>query len=369
MTSSTRQYIYKRTAYFYNWILNGPSGQYAREYLAYRGISLSMANNFLIGATPAGNNGFNTNVLMKELLDNVDFVDVAESKLARLHKSEHEFELVDYFSAYKLIFPIMDHGKPSHFIGRSVKPEDRIRFMNMKGISLGGLFNQDVLRMPVEEIYVTEGIMDALTVESMGYPAIATMGTAGITPSHRNLFDGVNKKFVFVFDNDENGSGDKAVLKSASVLKSFGIESISKIVLPRKSEDGNSLKKVDINQLLMRAGNADALKAWFNDRERQIVHVEPYQKKIGNGNNYNDADKIEVYKVVSRYVSLKQVSPVLYRGMCPLHDDNDPSLHIYTETNTFKCFGCGKWGDAAQFLQYLQGLSYSDALEKIKADF
>lgn len=369
MTSSIKKYIYKRTSYFYNWLLNSSSGQYAREYLMHRGISLAIANNFMIGATPAMNGNYNTNVLLKELLNSADFIDVVEAKLARLLRNENKFELVDYFSTHKIIFPIMDHGKPSHFIGRSIKPDDKIRFINMKGVPLGGLFNQDVLQMPIEEVYITEGIMDALTIESMGKSAIATMGTAGITLSHRHLFNGVNKKFIFVFDNEENGSGDKAVLKSASILKSFGMESIFKIVLPRKAENGSTLKKVDINQLLMRAGNVDTLKSWFNNREKQIVHVEPYQKRIGNGKSNDNLNEIEIYKVVSRYVSLKQVSPMLYRGKCPLHDDNDPSLHIYTESNTFKCFGCGKWGDAAQFLQDLQGLSYLDALEKIKVDF
>ena len=29
---------------------------------------------------------------------------------------------------------------------------------------------------------------------------------------------------------------------------------------------------------------------------------------------------------------------------CPFHDDKDPSLKIYPETNTFNCFGCGAAG-------------------------
>lgn len=31
---------------------------------------------------------------------------------------------------------------------------------------------------------------------------------------------------------------------------------------------------------------------------------------------------------------------------CPFHEDDQPSLKIYTETNTFNCFGCNANGDA-----------------------
>ncbi len=34
---------------------------------------------------------------------------------------------------------------------------------------------------------------------------------------------------------------------------------------------------------------------------------------------------------------------------CPFHEDDQPSLKIYTETNTFNCFGCGKAVDQLYF--------------------
>ncbi len=36
---------------------------------------------------------------------------------------------------------------------------------------------------------------------------------------------------------------------------------------------------------------------------------------------------------------------------CPFHEDKDPSLKVYTNTNTFNCFGCGKAGDQIEFIQ------------------
>ncbi|MFZ2340572.1 MAG: CHC2 zinc finger domain-containing protein [Bacteroidales bacterium] len=36
---------------------------------------------------------------------------------------------------------------------------------------------------------------------------------------------------------------------------------------------------------------------------------------------------------------------------CPFHDDKDPNLKIYPETNTFNCFGCGAAGDVIEFIE------------------
>ncbi len=51
---------------------------------------------------------------------------------------------------------------------------------------------------------------------------------------------------------------------------------------------------------------------------------------------------------------------------CPFHDDKDPSLKVYTNTNTFNCFGCGKAGDQIEFIQLKEKCSKHEAIEKAK---
>jgi len=51
---------------------------------------------------------------------------------------------------------------------------------------------------------------------------------------------------------------------------------------------------------------------------------------------------------------------------CPFHKDDNPSLRIYPETNTYHCFGCGKTGDAIQFIQDKESLTKHEAIEKAK---
>jgi len=59
----------------------------------------------------------------------------------------------------------------------------------------------------------------------------------------------------------------------------------------------------------------------------------------------------------------------LYAIRCPFHTDNIPSLFIYPDTNTFYCFGCGKAGDAIDFVKEYFEISTSEAINKILDDF
>ena len=49
---------------------------------------------------------------------------------------------------------------------------------------------------------------------------------------------------------------------------------------------------------------------------------------------------------------------------CPFHEDEQPSLKIYTETNTFNCFGCNANGDTIEFIQQKEGVTKHKALLK-----
>jgi DNA primase len=52
---------------------------------------------------------------------------------------------------------------------------------------------------------------------------------------------------------------------------------------------------------------------------------------------------------------------------CPFHEDKDPSLKVYTNTNTFNCFGCGKVGDQIEFIQLKENCTKHEAITKAKS--
>lgn len=49
-------------------------------------------------------------------------------------------------------------------------------------------------------------------------------------------------------------------------------------------------------------------------------------------------------------------------SLCPFHREKTPSFHVHPNTGYYKCFGCGKSGDAIDFLQQHQGMTFIDAV-------
>lgn len=49
-------------------------------------------------------------------------------------------------------------------------------------------------------------------------------------------------------------------------------------------------------------------------------------------------------------------------ALCPFHDEDTPSFHIFTKDNHYRCFGCGANGDVIDFVQRLHGLNFKDAI-------
>ncbi|MDX1667559.1 MAG: DNA primase, partial [Saprospiraceae bacterium] len=72
-----------------------------------------------------------------------------------------------------------------------------------------------------------------------------------------------------------------------------------------------------------------------------------------------DAAKIE--EVVSDFVNLKRRGSS-YVGLCPFHNEKTPSFTVTPSKEIFKCFGCGRGGDAIQFLIEHEGYNYPEAL-------
>jgi len=50
---------------------------------------------------------------------------------------------------------------------------------------------------------------------------------------------------------------------------------------------------------------------------------------------------------------------------CPFHDDRAPSLTITPDQQHWKCFGCGRSGDAIAWLMERQGCSFKDAVAQL----
>lgn len=79
-------------------------------------------------------------------------------------------------------------------------------------------------------------------------------------------------------------------------------------------------------------------------------------------------DAAHISDVVSEFVTLKKRG-VNQLGLCPFHNEKTPSFTVSPAKGIFKCFGCGKGGNAVNFIMELEQLSYPDALRWLAKKF
>lgn len=71
--------------------------------------------------------------------------------------------------------------------------------------------------------------------------------------------------------------------------------------------------------------------------------------------------RIDIVEIVGSYVKLKKRG-INYLGLCPFHNEKTPSFTVSANKEIYKCFGCGKSGNAIGFLMDLEKYSYVEAL-------
>lgn len=69
-----------------------------------------------------------------------------------------------------------------------------------------------------------------------------------------------------------------------------------------------------------------------------------------------------IVEVISDFVSLKKKG-VNYSACCPFHNEKTPSFVVSPSKGLYKCFGCGKGGNAITFVMEHERLTYPEALK------
>src|SRR5471032_2591778 len=77
--------------------------------------------------------------------------------------------------------------------------------------------------------------------------------------------------------------------------------------------------------------------------------------------------RTDLVALVGRRVKLVRKGRVMW-GCCPFHQEKSPSFKVENERRLYKCFGCGKGGDAFKWLIETEGLSFPESVEKLAAE-
>ena len=70
---------------------------------------------------------------------------------------------------------------------------------------------------------------------------------------------------------------------------------------------------------------------------------------------------IDIVDIVGDYVTLKRKG-VNYEACCPFHQEKTPSFKVSPARGIYKCFGCGKSGNAVNFVMESENITYPEAL-------
>ena len=73
-------------------------------------------------------------------------------------------------------------------------------------------------------------------------------------------------------------------------------------------------------------------------------------------------DTVDIVQVISETVKLKPSSHG-YVGLCPFHQEDTPSFHVYSDTNSYYCFGCQKGGNVFTYLMEKEHINFYEALQ------
>jgi DNA primase len=72
-------------------------------------------------------------------------------------------------------------------------------------------------------------------------------------------------------------------------------------------------------------------------------------------------DAADIVDVIKDFVNLKKRG-ANYLGLCPFHNEKTPSFSVSATKGIFKCFGCGKGGNAVNFIMEQEHLTYLESL-------
>lgn len=85
-----------------------------------------------------------------------------------------------------------------------------------------------------------------------------------------------------------------------------------------------------------------------------------YQAQDDDRQRVKDAS--DIVRVVGEHVALKPKGRE-YVGLCPFHEDRNPSMCVVPGKQIFHCFVCGTGGDVFSFVQKYHSMGFREALE------
>ncbi len=124
-------------------------------------------------------------------------------------------------------------------------------------------------------------------------------------------------------------------------------------------------------------GKFSADRRWHRSRRRQCSANGPGDGRDAGPSNVLKIppeklqelkERASIEEVVGRYVDLRR-SGRQYKACCPFHAEKTPSFYVNPERRSYKCFGCGVYGDVIEFVSQIEGTSFIETVQGLAEQF
>ncbi|OHA09345.1 MAG: hypothetical protein A3A44_03515 [Candidatus Sungbacteria bacterium RIFCSPLOWO2_01_FULL_60_25] len=219
------------------------------------------------------------------------------------------------------------------------------------------LYGWDAIRGKPTLLVVCEGEYDRLVLEAQGFPAVTGTGGAGVFREEwAHQLRAIPAVYV-CFDNDDAGRA--------------GAERVGRLIptarivnLPPETGPGG-----DVSDFFVRLHRtATDFRALLQDAQPLPVTPRPDSRPHSRPtacSTPSDVGRlkqaIRIEEVMAQYVTLRPSGQALMARCC-FHEDHDPSLAVFRDTQSFYCFGCQTHGDVITFLMKVEHLSFREAV-------
>ncbi len=245
--------------YFHDLLLKRREAEVARKYLAHRGISREVIQEYRLGYALDLWDG-----LVQHLHTHKVPLELARELGLVLPKRKEGW--YDTFRG-RVIFPIFDlQRRPVGFGGRLLK-EGEPKYLNSSESSIYHkgeiLYGLQVAKQHIGEkngVLIVEGYFDLLTLHQFGIKhCVATLGTA-LTPQHIRTLKRYTENLITVFDGDQ--AGIQANLRALPLFLEEGVWAKT-VILPKGDDPDELLRKGRLDEFEKRMAQAIPLFDFF----------------------------------------------------------------------------------------------------------
>lgn len=102
----------------------------------------------------------------------------------------------------------------------------------------------------------------------------------------------------------------------------------------------------------------------FQKENTQILH-----RMIANSTIEAVKAAMNVADITADFGTTLKRAGTIMEACCPFHNEKSASFKVYPNSGTYKCFGCGEWGDAISFTMKVGNKTFPDAIRHLASKY